>query len=169
MPYKSREARLLHGKIYYEKNKEKLKLEARLNHREHSKRNNKRRKKWYRQHRDMPEYKKKILEQSRAYYLKNRDAQKIWHVNYWGKMRKELIDYMGGKCVKCGFKDIRALQIDHVNGGGTKEIRINNPQLKSPKLYKAHIEKNRNNYQLLCANCNWIKRSENNEYRKNAI
>ena len=26
-----------------------------------------------------------------------------------------------GKCMICGFTDPRALQIDHVNGGGAKE------------------------------------------------
>ncbi len=65
------------------------------------------------------------------------------------------------KCVGCGFKDIRALQIDHVYGGGGEDFK----QYKNnrPKYYKSmlgHLE----DFQILCANCNTIKRVENFEY-----
>ena len=90
------------------------------------------------------------------------DRQEYWRAynnqrNY-GK-RQELIRFLGGKCIKCGFSDYRALQIDHLNGGGHKEIR----DLGHYQMYKrvyAHPE----DYQLLCANCNSIKRYENNEW-----
>lgn len=85
---------------------------------------------------------------------------------YLRNLRKSVVEALGGKCVRCGFDDIRALQIDHVNGGGVKELRN--------KTYKGSYHSNvlksflakENKYQLLCANCNWIKRVENNEIRK---
>jgi len=63
----------------------------------------------------------------------------------------------------CGFTDIRALQIDHINGGGTKEFK----QKNSGGIYK-HIlglplDKVHVNYQILCANCNRIKVYKNHE------
>jgi hypothetical protein len=38
--------------------------------------------------------------------------------------RDKIIAYLGGKCIKCGFSDERALQIDHTNGGGSKDVRL---------------------------------------------
>lgn len=79
------------------------------------------------------------------------------------KSRVYAINILGGKCKRCGFDDIRALQIDHVNGGGNKEHKEGG----SYKIYLKIIS-NKNaegEYQLLCANCNWIKRYENKEVR----
>lgn len=67
------------------------------------------------------------------------------------------------QCARCGFDDIRALQIDHINGGGTNRRR----QLGlfgGSHFYKwLQLNKYPEGYQVLCANCNWIKRTENNE------
>jgi len=61
--------------------------------------------------------------------------------------------------MQCGFDDFRALQIDHINGGGSSERKT----LKKDSLYREVLKDNTNKYQLLCANCNSIKRIENNE------
>lgn len=68
---------------------------------------------------------------------------------------------MGGRCVRCGFSDIRALQVDHVNGHGRRELATVTSRNAYYKTVLAHPER----YQLLCANCNWIKRAENAEHR----
>ncbi len=85
---------------------------------------------------------------------------------YRRKLRAKTLEVMGNKCVKCGFDDARALQIDHVKGGGHKE-RKEQRFLGGGKTYHleviASVESGEGKYQLLCANCNWIKRSENNE------
>lgn len=79
-------------------------------------------------------------------------------------MREEAIKLLGGKCVRCGFSDIRALQIDHVNGGGRKELREFGQWNTYSKVYALAVEgKAFGIYQVLCANCNWIKRHENKE------
>ena len=82
---------------------------------------------------------------------------------YSRKVRATTLEMLGGKCVRCGFSDSRALQIDHINGGGTKDIRSSSGSY-SKKVQKSFAE-DEGMYQLLCANCNWIKRSENNEVR----
>lgn len=61
-----------------------------------------------------------------------------------------------------GCTDIRCLQIDHVNGGGVKEVKA----LSYTVRLKMYLEDITGKYQLLCANCNWIKRSVCNENKK---
>jgi hypothetical protein len=68
---------------------------------------------------------------------------------------------LGRKCRRCGFSDERALQIDHCGGSGVKESR----ELGSYRLYRKVLACGGKGYQLLCANCNWIKRHENNEHK----
>lgn len=36
-------------------------------------------------------------------------------------LQRQAVVALGGSCVKCSFLDSRALQIDHINGGGTQE------------------------------------------------
>jgi len=60
--------------------------------------------------------------------------------------------------VRCGFDDVRALQIDHVNGGGVAETKG-----MSRRVFYERIRTHRIEYQVLCANCNWIKRAERGE------
>ena len=98
------------------------------------------------------ERRKKNPEKYRQYY-KNYVAQ------YIKKLRKKVLDKFGNKCVKCSFSDWRALQIDHVNGGGSKETR----SINSANYYLKVLRDRLGKYQLLCANCNWIKRYEKKE------
>lgn len=83
---------------------------------------------------------------------------------YNARSRKALVDLLGGKCVRCGFNDPRALQVDHVNGGGTKDIK-EMTGMKNIEITRRVLSGSKE-YQLLCANCNWIKRVENNETRR---
>lgn len=103
------------------------------------------------------EYRRKDLE------VTNRKSR-----DYRAKTRLMLLEFVGGdgglKCKVCNFSDTRALQIDHVFGGGSKEIHNKSP-LKDNVRYLRHIKENPNNYQLLCANCNWIKKYEKKEHR----
>lgn len=76
------------------------------------------------------------------------------------RLREQVWDFFGRKCGHCGFdKDVRILQIDHKNGGGSKECRkigvrgIRKRALEHPK-----------EYQLLCPNCNWTKRFNQREH-----
>jgi len=64
-------------------------------------------------------------------------------------------------CVKCGFDDIRALSIDHINGGGKKHRR----EIRENNMYVWLCDHNYpEGFQTLCMNCQWIKRAERKEY-----
>lgn len=80
------------------------------------------------------------------------------------KWRQKTIDLLGGKCVQCSFSDPRALQVDHIHGGGRQErLAMGSPNAN--KLYQlVAADINHEKYQLLCANCNVIKRIENGEH-----
>lgn len=72
----------------------------------------------------------------------------------------------GSACQKCGFADDRALQIDHINGTGEHKARSH--RRSGLSLYSAILRGDmaQEDFQLLCANCNWIKRVENDECRR---
>jgi len=78
-------------------------------------------------------------------------------------LKEQIFDKLGHACSRCGFSDKRALQIDHVFGGGNQEhAEIKN----SDKFMKKVLADAEGLYQILCANCNWIKRMEKLEHRK---
>jgi len=87
--------------------------------------------------------------------------KKQWGREYRRKNRQKAIELLGGICTRCGFSDPRALQIDHIKGGGGKEILAHSSDYIARRICRGESE----DYQLLCANCNWIKRVENNETR----
>lgn len=92
------------------------------------------------------------------------------------RLREQIFTLLGNRCVgpDCGWinedgtrgcTDIRCLQIDHKNGGGHQAVLKagNNYEhlkeiLRDPEIHE--------HYQLLCANCNWIKRHLNNEFNR---
>ena len=73
------------------------------------------------------------------------------------KQRKEAMDRLGGKCVRCGFKDARALQFNHINGGGMAERKARS----NYTIIHEVADGFRNDIELLCANCNQIHAVEN--------
>lgn len=92
---------------------------------------------------------KRLLEKGRFNHAKNREA---------------VIKKLGTSCVRCGFLDIRGLQIDHIETGhGEKDRKRYDTRTfyRQILLGKYDVSK----LQILCANCNWIKRHENGEFR----
>lgn len=115
-------------------------------------------KKRYKENPKVKEYRDKYRENNRA---KVRESQRKYHK----RIKTELFNLLGNKCVKCGFEDKRALQIDHINGGGVKELKLYSTKDYRRVVLKS-LQNKENKYQLLCANCNWIKRDTNNELYK---
>lgn len=104
-------------------------------------------------------------EYNKIYNAKNRKTINEKQREKGIEKRKEILMFLGGVCVVCGEIDWRCLQIDHVDGGGTKERK----RFGSPgniNVYYNHIKNNPDKYQILCANHNWIKRYEQNETRR---
>ena len=78
------------------------------------------------------------------------------------RRRNAVLVLLGDVCKRCGFSDKRALQIDHIWGGGRQEYkRLYDCYTMCAKILK--MDKPEDEYQILCANCNWIKRCENGE------
>lgn len=121
--------------------------------------------------------------QSRASYLKNKDRNKArvaangvkWRREHperkrkhnrdcFHRVRRAALVVLGEKCKRCGFSDVRALQIDHVNGGGNQEYKLLGSRYNIWKRVISGIP----GYQLLCANCNWIKKDECGEKTRRA-
>ena len=64
------------------------------------------------------------IEYYRQYRRIHADKYKANRKRIDDRLKIELIAIMGGKCVRCGYSDPRALQVDHVNGEGTKHRKL---------------------------------------------
>lgn len=90
-------------------------------------------------------------EKNQRYAERNRELLRTKARERYHRYRAEVIEMLGGVCVKCGFSDERALEIDHVSpvrhrsGGKQWHQQI------------VHLRANPQEYQLLCANCHSIK------------
>ena len=99
------------------------------------------------------------------YNREHRDERIIrkrkYYQNYRYKYKSSIFKKMGDKCTHCDFDNKLALQIDHIHNNGIKE-RNEMPHHASIKFYRyldrLPLDELRANYQLLCCNCNWIKR-----------
>lgn len=78
------------------------------------------------------------------------------------KLRDRVLAHLGGVCCQCGFSDPRALQIDHVRGGGCRDLRTRSVKTRAMEALATQPGEV---FQLLCCNCNWIKRATNKELR----
>ena len=147
---------------YYEENKEKLKTDG------HN---------YYLQHRE----KRKITD--RAYRLKNKEKYAAYKRKYYLKNKEEcdkrakdnmvklkhevFLHYSpnGIKCERCSYNGMRALSIDHINGGGNTHRRslVGNARGGGIWFYR-WLKKN--NYPLgfrvLCMNCQFEERCDKN-------
>jgi hypothetical protein len=112
--------------------------------------------------RNKEELKAKARVHGRNNYAKDRKRMKA----YVRSIRQRAIAHFGGRCLRCGFADARALQLDHVNGGGSKEIGPGYWKVGYVTYHLRAIADTTGKYQLLCANCNWIKRYERGEHRE---
>ena len=97
--------------------------------------------------------------QAKSYRPDCKDCKKYYARRYASKLRLTIVHQLGSKCKRCGFADWRALQIDHCNGGGNAHRK----RIGSGTKYYQSMLEDLSLYQLLCANCNWIKKYERNE------
>lgn len=102
----------------------------------------------------------------RSYYQKTKMKRRESTIKSTSRLRPMLFDILGRHCSRCGFSDIRALQFDHKNGGGNKEVKMYKSNHSMIRMYIKNPCIAKEKLQVLCANCNWIKKYENNEKRK---
>lgn len=125
---------------------------------------------WCRACRTSPEEREKFNQYFRDRYKNNpkfRDGVRQSDRNYQLRTKIKAMEKLGGVfCVgldgvcPSNMRDIRCLQIDHIHGDGVDDRKKG---LKGLKIH-LHILKNfsedeaKEKYQVLCANCNWVKR-----------
>lgn len=166
-------------KNWRKKNPEKLKAQSRRYREKHHEECKARGRNYHKSHRE----EEKIF--SKKWYLENKEKKDAYHRD-WKKKNPEkvklyqkhslikaknlLFELLGHKCSNPFNKnhgdfltDPRCLQIDHVHGNGVQERK---KRKHSSGYYRGILKEVRagsKDYQLLCANCNWIKRVENKE------
>jgi hypothetical protein len=135
-------------------------------------------------YKDDPEYKKRKAINDHNYYLRHKEKclskRKLYLsknqdkvTKYRNKCRNEVIQLLGSKCSNpfnidhTPFENetdyIHCLQIDHINGKGKREINSFSYNRAYYKFVLAQLKAGSKDYQLLCANCNWLKRYKNKE------
>jgi hypothetical protein len=153
----------LPNKNYYERHREEMKARARAHHFANREKRLKQMQEYRAQNRDV------IIQKGREYYQRNNEElkrRKRVASSFKGPLlRRAALERLGGKCVRCGFSDWRALQIDHIEGGGAKEFQHMGSYAVHQLILAIPENELRRKYQCLCANCNWIKKYENKEDR----
>lgn len=81
-------------------------------------------------------------------------------------VRMKVIEALGGKCVRCGFCDWRALQVDHIDNDGCLDSPSRKRNYATLQIVESDLNKEKKRLQLLCANCHSIKRHEKLEELK---
>lgn len=98
----------------------------------------------------------------REWGKRNRDKQYSYQRTARKKLREQVANLLGRQCIGCGFDDERALQIDHKDGGGNAHFSTFKKKGGREAFLKAVLAEP-GKFQILCANCNWIKRHEKKE------
>jgi hypothetical protein len=105
-----------------------------------------------------------------GYHTICKACRRTMNAAYGVNIRRQVVLKLGVRCSNpnCGWinedgtrgcSDIRALQIDHINGGGYKEFYLAGGSGNFYReLLNLPIDQLKSRYQMLCANCNWIKR-----------
>lgn len=101
------------------------------------------------------------LEYNRIWRENNKEYKAKKMREYREALKLEVLSIYGQSCVVCGFSDIDALQIDHINNDGAEERRSLGGQNFSGWKFYEHLKKNNwpSGYQTLCANHNAIKQA----------
>lgn len=155
-----------YNKRYYEKNRNKIRNGQRTYYKENREvlleKQNYRSKKYYKNNRE------KILERIRTRYANNLNGaydRKSYLARERHKRNRQLMfDALGGAMCMCGFDDIRAIEVDHVNGGGKEHRKkLSNAQ------YRDYVISHPNEFQVLCSNCHSIKTYERGEVRQRNV
>ncbi len=81
------------------------------------------------------------------------------------KMKREVFAHYGdgqARCVRCGFADLDALCLDHVNNDGAAQRRASTDKVKGGLTLYRRLRQSGypTGFQTLCGNCNMIKEAE---------
>ena len=154
MPCKSKAEKAEYKRRYYQEHKVEISAHKRERYRTHPE-VRERRKEWVRQWRKTPEYKANLdtyLQEKRLRSKRGRAKVKKAVFMHYSNNKME--------CARCGYNNIDALCLDHIDNNGHYERNV----LKTGG--GSHFYqwlKNHNfpsGYQILCHNCNYLKQVE---------
>jgi len=94
----------------------------------------------------------------RKYCKANPDKMKKYVKNQQAHLREVIITGYGGKCECCGESEPVFLDIDHINNNGKLDRQRFNTCYRTFYRWLRDNGFPRNEYQLLCSNCNQGKR-----------
>jgi len=103
-----------------------------------------------------------------GYYATERDRYREQHLlscrKLYYRYKAQVLQHYGGDspACSCGFSDRRALSIDHIEGGGCQHRK----EIGAGVNFYRWLVKNSfpEGFQVLCMNCQFIKRYEENGY-----
>lgn len=119
-------------------------------------------------------HKAEIREQQRIYRSRNQDKCKEYYRRYYRKNKQKVLErkrsyrkrikeeilthYGNGElaCIRCGYSNIDALSIDHINGNGGEHRKTIGNSIYGWLRTNNYPE----GYQTLCMNCQMIKKDE---------
>ena len=110
---------------------------------------------WYEKNKvEAREKKRAVMKRLRA-----ENPEKYNEQSRKAKVREKLKLFMmyGNKCQKCGFSDMRALSLDHKKNNGNEERKALGDRGVYRRAKSSYMP---DEYQILCMNCQFIKRSE---------
>jgi hypothetical protein len=118
-------------------------------------------------HKDDPAYKTKARERSARWRDADPErARKASTDGTWkwrAEPRAKFFDMYGHACALCGFTDKRALSLDHIRGGGSREYKTCGPMAPYVRATREHQP---DEFRTLCMNCQFITASEQRRARK---
>lgn len=168
--YKNRE-RTKQWRLRFPEKAKKLKQDEYLRHRDAYLQRSKKRREGpqrnriltYLQQYRLKQRREKQIDYNKRYYV----GAKCW-INFrrritFQRAREELFHVLNQHCCRmCGYHDKRALQFDHINGGGTHEHKhvFLNKRVQFYMYYVLNPELAKKTLQVLCANCNILRKFE---------
>ena len=107
--------------------------------------------------RDYAKNKESIIARVSKWAKANPEKRRRANVTWRWKIRLKMIEAYGGKCMCCGESEPAFLTIDHTRNDGY--IKRKNGERVGASLYSALRDAGwpKDNYQLLCMNCNFAK------------
>lgn len=82
-----------------------------------------------------------------------RSCNSARNVAAYGRVRSEIIEFLGGGCACCDEREAVFLQVDHVNGGGGVLRKKNS----GVHMLARQVRTSPEEFQLLCGNCHSAK------------
>lgn len=90
---------------------------------------------------------------SRGWSRANPDKVKMYHATEYKRLKAKLVQLFGSNCVYCGCADLRVLELNHKNAGGSIDRRENTNQQKIIRAILRN-ERDSKDFELTCKLCN---------------